>query len=689
MGKGVLIFVMASSLSLGAMYVASTENELESAQNEADYKEELLARETAQSAYSIVSSKVRRSYESYRGAYTDLSYGKASYDIGAMEAADGSVTIIAVGKYGNHQYEIVGSVSHSAQKVLDALTILAPIGSATIRQNAFISGIDGAVGGSSVHGLLTTNATAYTSFSEESAAITGRGGANDVIQGDPQFSVPTIRTALKNYAGPGASSITGDATWGDGDDVGSPGSPAFVRANGNLILRGSFSGYGALFVEGDFTLEDDAMWNGLVYVAGSESSFRMENSSSITGAVIIDGIDSADELEPEPLDDSDRGLLGGHFDVDVFDHPGSTREIYHEHKYDDKYDVKGVDILNSGCKRKGLCWDQIMGSVSEDVIITTINSSASSGTYEIVAGSVTHTGSSTESLNLTVDPRELTTFTYEFNALCSLAPSKPSDVQDDPDNRNGSLSILVHSAKTDKLLYELSIYHHWKSRDGDNTCAITAPAAEATEWVSANGTNYSGDDGLCISEDDNDNYSDWSERTSMWGNRIRKGSSGKKSDKSSKKSKKSDKSDKKSDKSDKSSKKSKKSKKSKGDWSSWDDSEWANSASWYGDVFWANNGKCAKSNQNDDVPTQPMQFVMQNDANITYNSASLKRLKQMLNAFNMSDGSPVARRVAQTSYKDGEMITTTNDGTREVVEMTGTKLENDTVLKDARALLKD
>ncbi|MGB0649722.1 MAG: hypothetical protein ACPGQT_02305 [Rhodothermales bacterium] len=66
----------------------------------------------------------------------------------------------------------------------------------------------------------------------------------------------------------------------------------------------------------------------------------------------------------------------------------------------------------------------------------------------------------------------------------------------------------------------------------------------------------------------------------MWGNRIRKGSSGKKSDKS--------------DKSDKSSKKS------KGDWSSWDDSEWANSASWYGDVFWANNGKCAKSNQNDD-----------------------------------------------------------------------------------------
>lgn len=673
MGKGVLIFVMASSLSLGAMYMAGTESDIQSAENEADYKEELLARETAQSAYNIVSSKVRRSFDSYRGAYTDLDYGKATYDIGATEADDGSVTIIAVGKYGDHEYEIVGSVSRTAEKVLDALTVMAPIGAADITDDAFISGIDASGGGTNVHGLLATNAAAYAAFSTESEAIAGLGGSGDVVQGDPQISVPTIRAAIKNYSGAGRASISGDTTWGDGDDVGSVGTPAFVVANGNLILRDGFTGYGALLVEGDFTMEDDATWHGLVYVAGSESSFRMENDSSVDGAVIIDGVDSADELEPEPIDDTDRGLLGGHFDVDVFDSPGSTKEIYHEHKYDDKYDVKGVDVLNSGCKRKGLCWDQVMGGVTEDVTITTINSSASSGTYEIVAGATTYTGNSTETLNLTVDPRDLTTFRYDFTALCSLAPSKPSDVQDDPDNRNGSLSILIHSASSGKLLYELSIYHHWKPKDGDNTCDNVAPAAEATEWVSASGKSYSGDDSLCVSEDDNDNYSDWTERTSMWGNRIRKGSKDKKSKKKSSKKK--------------SKKKSKKW--SKFDWGSWDDSAWANDASWYGDVFWANNGKCAKSNQLEDIPAEPMQFMMEDNASISYNSAALKRLKQMLQAFNMSDGTPVARRVAQTAYKDGEMITSTNDGTREVVEMTGTKLENDTMLKDARTLLKN
>ena len=92
MGKGVLIFVMASSLSLGAMYMAGEENALESAATEADYKEEILARETATSAYNLVVGKVKRDFENYRASYSDLSYGKAKYEATYENQATGSVS---------------------------------------------------------------------------------------------------------------------------------------------------------------------------------------------------------------------------------------------------------------------------------------------------------------------------------------------------------------------------------------------------------------------------------------------------------------------------------------------------------------------------------------------------------------------------------------------------------------------
>jgi hypothetical protein len=686
MGKGVLIFVMASSLSLGAMYMAGTDNDIASAQEEADYKDELLARETAQSAYNIVSSKVRRSFDSYRGAYTDLDYGKAKYDIGATEADDGTVTIIAVGKYGDHEYEIVGSVSRSTETVIDAITVSAPVTDVEIKNDASISGVDTAPGGTSVHGILATNSTAYDALMEVSDHVTGKGGSGDIVQGDPHIELSNIRASIKGYLGTGRADISEDETELDeGNNIGSSGSPAVLVVNGNLVLRDDFEGYGALFVEGDLTMEDDAVWHGLVYVAGSSSAFLMKNQAEIDGAVIIDGTSSADDI-PDPIDNNDRGLLGGHFDVDIFDKPNSSKEIYHEHQYDDKYDVKGVDLLQSGCKSGGLCWDSLMGGENNDVRIETMNSSSSGGSYELVVGATTYTGSSTETLDLVVDPRDISSFSYSFDSLCSLAISSPSSVQDDPDSRNGAFTIRVYKENGNSLLYEISIYHHWKSKDGDGHCA-GAVVPEAPEWVSANGSSYSGDDAQCVNEDDNDNYTDWTQRESKWGKRQRRGSdkSSKKSDKSDKSSKKSDKSDKsskKSDKSDKSSKKSDKSDKS----SKKSDKSSKSEKGPDGDVFWTSNSQCADSNENGGSGDAPS-ITMEDDVRIAYNSTALKRLKSMLQAFDMSDGIPVARRLSQTPYKDGNIINATVDGVQEVVEKTGTRLENDSTIKTARNLL--
>ena len=664
MGKGVLIFVMASSLSLSAMYMSGDENALESAKTEADYQEELLARETATSAYNIVVGKVKRNFDSYRAAYSDLSYGKATYDIGAAEAEDGSITIIAVGKYGNHEYEIIGSVSRSAVAVLDALTITAEISSVTLANSYQISGMDGASSGTNVHGLLTTESTTYNAFMGDADVdqVLGMGGESDVVNGDPYIELANLRSAILDFTGSHRISVTGDQVLGTDDAVGSSIYPKVLVVRGNVRLTDEFAGYGALWVEGDFSMEDDATWNGIVYVAGSESSFKMEDDSRIDGGVVIDGTDSVPPAES--LDESDRGLLGGHFDVDVFDGGPSSKEIYHQHQYDDKFDTKGIDLMSAGCKKGGLCWSDVMGSISaSEVEIETINSSSTDGTYELKVGSTTYAGNATTPLSLTVDPKDINSFTYTFSTLCALAPSKPSDSQDDTETRNGALSIRISDGS--KLIYEVTVYHHAKS-GADNSCEDAAPREDATSWVSSSGKDYSGSDNMCVSEDDNDSYTDATERENKWGNRQRKGKSDKSSKKSDKSSKKSDKSSKKSDKS------SKKSKKSKDE-------------SWYGDTFWANNGECAKTNSNESSESVPMQFEMSDDATIVYNSASLKRLKAMISQMDFSNDKPVARQLVQTTREKESSYTSGDDLQSKEAEARETD-SDDSTTKDALKL---
>jgi hypothetical protein len=53
----------------------------------------------------------------------------------------------------------------------------------------------------------------------------------------------------------------------------------------------------------------------------------------------------AAELPPPPL--ADRGVSGGHFDLDLFDRrDGTFRNRKHVHEYDDKFDVVGANFLN-------------------------------------------------------------------------------------------------------------------------------------------------------------------------------------------------------------------------------------------------------------------------------------------------------------------------------------------------------
>ncbi len=624
MGKGILIFVIATSLSVTAMYVAGEEAEVASLQTEADYKSELLARETAQSAYNMVVSKVKRDFEGYRASYTDLDYGKATYDMRAEDGDDGTVTVVAVGKYGDHEYEITGSISNTTSTVLDAVTITAPITGVDLQNDFVITGHDLAGSGSndSAHGVKVTQTATYDAFMASSnvGQIIGAEGVSDVVNETTAIDIGRLRAQINNYSGSNRTNLS-DATsnLGTSDSIGGSSTPEVVIVTGDVILTNDFVGYGVLFVEGNFTMTDNATWYGVVYVAGSTSAFEMRDYSVISGAVIIDGIDT--DVAIPPIDDNDRGLLGGHFDIDVFDEAGSTRERYHQHAYDDKFATTSLDLLSSGCKNGGMCWSNFVASRNlTEVQVETFNTGAVSGTYTIDAGSNSWAGNAASALSLTLDPRDLTTFRFNFASLCTMVPTSPSRVQEDATSRQGAFTVRV-STTGGEVIYEMAVYHHPK---GGNTCSS---AGDETVWMTANGSTYSGSNSVCSTEDGNDRYSDAWQRENFWGKRHK--------DKSSKKS----------------SKKSKK-KSGKGNRSQ--------------SIYWTPSGTATC---HDGVSNAPQyQFTLINDSAVIYNAAVLSGLKAMFADLEMRNGGTVARRVGGKATKrdakhnmDGTTtVTTTN-----------------------------
>ena len=624
MGKGILIFVMASSLSLSAMYLAGTESDIDSAQTEAEYKEEILARETATSAYNMVVSRVKRDFDGYRGSYNDLEYGKATYDMSAAAAEDGSVTVVAVGKYGGKEYQITGRVTRGGSVPLDAVTLLSAITDVGLEDNYQIRG------GSQAHAIRTIWSAARQAFSQAAvpAQVTGIGGQNDIVHEELQISIPSLRAKIENYSGDNLVAVSIDregdlSKWlkdkakkGQQNLTGFPGSPVVMIIDDDVEIGKDVAGHGILFVEGDIVMEKNASWTGLVYMVGEDSNFEMSDDASITGALIIDT--SAIPKKDDKKDDGseDRGLLGGHFDVDVFEEPGSDREIYHQHAYDDKFATTQLDVLSSGCKNGGLCWAQTVGTSGvSQVELISANTHKVDGTYEIKVGSTVYSGNLGTPFSIVANPSQISKILFKFNTLCALIPSSPSDVQVRPDGRNEAFTLRVMDTSASQyqsgqawnnhsnsgLVYEVNVYHHAKKTD---PCGAGGGVDDV--WANPKGDTYSGDDPTCVSEDSNDDlYTDAAQRSKKWGTRkYQKGTKGKKSEK-----------------------------------------------------FWLPSGECGLTDKEKDMKKKDKtgSFTMEDEASIMFDMNVLRGLKSMLTELDVVSGAPTARKL-NAEARDRDMI---------------------------------
>ncbi len=175
----------------------------------------------------------------------------------------------------------------------------------------------------------------------------------------------------------------------------------------------------------------------------------------------------------------DQGLFGGHFDVDVYDSPSSTQELYHEHQFDDECNCSFIDIAND-CT---LLFDSVIRSnYPNDVRVEMINThNGGGGTFSFQPeGGTRIVGYTADGFEAVFDPNALAEFQVNFMSLDALRPTSPSTSQDDPIDRDDAFSVRVYDVITDELVYEIAVYHHFKP---DEPASVQPPTGQLGDDV--------------------------------------------------------------------------------------------------------------------------------------------------------------------------------------------------------------
>lgn len=522
MGKSALILALAGLIIMTSAHLTQDSRQMETTQEEANYEGKVLAREIAHSGFDVIERRVRRNFTGVRGTWSRIRNQEGHYTISATGPAEGPVVISSTGVYRGFEYTINGQLSRDVVPVLDAFTVDGDIDDFQFDRNVVVSGLDtnpdGTDGTSEdVHAVLATRTDAYDTFRNRLIAANAPGvaAAPDILKGSPAFNLPLFAEAVRNYDGDYLAKYTSDKKLKN-VTLGSRGDPGIVLATKDFTFEGRSKGYGILYALGDVTFKDDALWEGVVYAAKDGAEFQMEDDSKVYGAVMISAYQPDETL---PDNEGDRGLPGGHFDIDVFNAPGQTKEQYHEHQYDDDYDATGVNLLSpTGCGRGGLCWTTNLANES-GIILDVVNGSAGHGTYRIRSqagtgctnggngssssstswsgkksskkgwsddddddgGGGSSSCSSTQAIaaadlsgntqdglaGVVLDARKVQEISFDFTALCALRLSTPGHVQQDATNRNGSFVVRIYRAtysgnqwRKGSLVYELAVYHH-------------------------------------------------------------------------------------------------------------------------------------------------------------------------------------------------------------------------------------
>ncbi len=471
MGKGILLMVLASSITLTVMRASEQQAMLESDALEGTYKTKVLARELAYSAFNLLVANTSRDFSNYRDVVSDQAYSDGAMAYAATGTAQGPITLIAYGRRGSAIHQVSATMVKSGDPILDAITFDGPFSSVRAIGNSFlISGLDVPANdddedggdGPNGHAILTTLESAQEDLLSEidASQLIGIDGYGDIATADPTIDLDSLQQSILNH--PELITLEGDQRINGNNSFGSPENPVLLSVTGDLTITGTVTGYGVLLVDGSFFTPGTLRWEGLVLIssAGGESEFK--GTIDIYGALVVRSLTTSGESGGY----DDAGLSGGHFDVDVFDWSGQVS--YHEHQYDDRFDVTSLDFLSDGCDSGGgLCWENNLAPMDTDRIRIELSSANYSDGYVVFHTQGSHLeGAIGNGFSRDIDPAPLLNFSVDFSEICDIYGSSPEVVQVDESSRSGVLTMKVYDIEPEdmgleaQLLHEVSIYRH-------------------------------------------------------------------------------------------------------------------------------------------------------------------------------------------------------------------------------------
>lgn len=460
------MIVLASSITLSQMNASEKETEIETQIVLTDYQQKVLSRELAHSALNLVVANTTRDFANYREQVSDRAYGDGMFAYTAEGVSAGPVTVVSYGQVGEIIHQITAILEKEGTPVFDAITLDGPFESVTGSGTSFsISGIDGPLVGEDAsnfvgangHAIRTTLPEARDAFLNNinGDQLEGIDGSGDVVAGDAYTDLDAFQDSI--LAHPSLVTLQGDQKFNGNDSFGSRDFPTLMSINGDLRVTGSVEGFGILLINGSLEVPGNLIWEGIIMTVSDGGSIDLRGNVDIRGALIMRSHTAAGESGGYV----DAGLPGGHFDVSVLQALNS--KIYHEHQYDDKWDVTSLDLLSPGCDANGgLCWaTNVDSSGASTVHVELSGNTTIDGDLYLETGSTVVEIPIADGLDMDVDVADLAAFRFDFSTICDVNGSDPDAVDVDTSTRDGQLRLRVtNPANSDSLLHEVVVYRH-------------------------------------------------------------------------------------------------------------------------------------------------------------------------------------------------------------------------------------
>ena len=267
MGNASLLLAIAAIFSLTVASSRQNITFLETEDVQADYEEQVLAREIATSWLSVEAARLKNDFEGYRLSKLDEAYNDGFYDVDITQSETDRVRIIVNGFYGEagFQYDVVFAVGSSTEHIPEFFASAMAVGGnidfdspATIRaaglNNSSIrsnQNINFNIGTSLVEGFGWYYQGINVSNGQSATGIfnpVSNPDGDPVTEQKPEVDIPVINTSeLKSSA----TQSTDDNLYLSGAvALGTASNPKIWYVGQNMITTGDieFSGYGMFLV---------------------------------------------------------------------------------------------------------------------------------------------------------------------------------------------------------------------------------------------------------------------------------------------------------------------------------------------------------------------------------------------------------------------------------------------------------